>query len=121
MLIFLNRFVMVIIAFLASSSGVAKIMLMEQEVGFFGEFGFTDTGLMVFGIAQVLGGLFMLIGKVRLLGTLVVALSFVVSAVVLLLAGNFVVFLATMALIVLAAWIMKNILSPNTTRIQDTA
>ncbi|WP_126454745.1 hypothetical protein [Sulfuriflexus mobilis] len=37
-----------ILVFLAASSGVTKIMLMPQDVEFFGNYGFTNPILMLF-------------------------------------------------------------------------
>jgi len=46
--------VLVILTFLALSSGVTKVMLMPQDVEFFGKYGFSDPILMLYGAVQLL-------------------------------------------------------------------
>jgi hypothetical protein len=80
--------IVVLLIFLAVSSGVTKIMLMEQDVSFFGPYGFTDQLLMGFGVTQVVGGVMMTLGKTRSIGAALVALTFIISLVLLFLEGN---------------------------------
>ncbi len=41
-----------ILTFLAVSSGVMKVMLVQQDVEFFGRYGFSDAMLIAFGIVH---------------------------------------------------------------------
>lgn len=61
---------------------------MQQDVEFFGEYGFTDPFLIAFGAAQLIGGILLIIQKTRLLGATIVAVTFLISAVLLIMAGN---------------------------------
>lgn len=81
--------VLILLIFLAVSSGITKIMLMEQDVEFFGKYGFTDPLLMGFGITQLVGGVMMTLGKTRFVGAALVAFTFIVSLVILALESNF--------------------------------
>jgi len=94
--IILNVFV-AILALLALSSGATKIMLMQNEVDFFGAYGFTNPVLIAYGIVQVIGGILLIVPKSRMYGAAIVAITFLVSAVVLALAGNIPVAIATLA------------------------
>ena len=96
-----------VLIFLAVSSGVMKILLMEQEVMFFGEYGFTDTILMLFGAIQLMGGILMVLSKTRLVGALIVAITFFISAVLLVKAVNIPVAGLTFLLIAVLGWVMN--------------
>ena len=80
--------VLCILVFLAVSSGITKIMLMPQDVEFFGEYGFTNAILIVFGAIQTIGGLMMVFRKTRVVGAALVAVTFAISAVLLILSGS---------------------------------
>lgn len=97
--------VVVILVLLAVLSGVTKVMLMPQDVEFFGQFGFTDPLLIAFGALQVLGGVLLAIRKFRMIGSLIVAVTFVVSAVVLFMAGSLTVALVTLAFVALLGFV----------------
>lgn len=99
--------VLVIIIFLAASSGVTKIMLMQRDVDFFGQYGFTDPILISFGIAQLLGGVLLAIPKSRVVGAVLVAITFFISAVILLMAGNGVMAVITLVCTVLLGFVIK--------------
>ena len=80
--------VLVVLVFLAISSGVTKVLLMEQDVNFFGKYGFTKSILVGFGIAQIIGGCLLVFEGTRLIGASVVAITFFISLVLLVMEGN---------------------------------
>lgn len=84
-----------ILTFLAVSSGITKIMLMQQDVDFFGKYGFTNPVLVFYGGVQIVGGVLLAIRKTRFIGAAVVAVTFIISLVVLLLEGNIPVSIVT--------------------------
>ena len=73
---------------LALASGTAKIMLMPQEIEFYRPRGFSDPLPMLFGGLQVLSGLGMALKKYRRFAALLLAATFLFSAVLLIQAGN---------------------------------
>lgn len=77
-----------ILVFLAISSGITKIMLMPQEVEFFGNAGFNSTLIIIFGAFQLLGGVLLILQKTRFAGAVIVAATFALSAALLIVAGN---------------------------------
>ncbi len=83
-----STIIVVILVVLAVSSGTTKILLMQQEVAFFGKYGFTDATLIAFGLAQLLGGLLMIVNRTRFAGAAIVAITFLVSLALLLMEGN---------------------------------
>ena len=82
------KVILAILIFLAVSSGVTKIMLMPQEVDFFSNYGFTNPILIAYGAAQLIGGIMLIMKKTRFIGAFVVSITFLISAVVLIIAGN---------------------------------
>jgi hypothetical protein len=77
-----------ILVFLALSSGVTKMMLMRQDAEFFGAYGFTTPILLAFGAAQFIGGLLLIFQRTRFLGAVIVAITFLISAVLLVMDEN---------------------------------
>lgn len=87
--------ILIVLILLAVSSGVTKIMLMQPDASFFGRYGFTDPLLMSFGFTQVLGGVMMSLSKARFIGAALVVLTFIVSLVLLVLDGNYLMVVIT--------------------------
>lgn len=79
---------LVLLTFLAVSSGVTKIILMPQEVEFFSRYGFSNPLLIAFGAIQVSGGILLVFSKTRFTGAAIVAGTFLVSLALLLMDGN---------------------------------
>lgn len=103
----LHKVFLVILIFLAVASGLTKILLMPQDVEFFGRFGFTSPLLVAFGASQVIGGVLMAFPKTRALGAVIVLITFSISAVMLYLAGNLPVTFVTVAAIVLLGDVIR--------------
>jgi len=83
-----STLIVVVLIFLAVFSGIAKIVLFHEDVEFFSRYGFSSSMLMAFGAAQVLGGVLLPFRKTRFLGAAVVAVTFLVSFVLLLMDGK---------------------------------
>lgn len=105
---------LLILVLLAVSSGVAKTMLMPTDVEFFNRFGFSDSVLVAFGISQLIGGILLVPLKFRLAGAVIVSITFLISLLLLILAGDFVVATITFVCIVLLAVVMRNCWNANT-------
>ena len=101
----IRNIVLALLVFLAISTGATKVSLMEQDVVFFGNFGFTNSMLIAFGVAQLVGGLMLIFRWTRLYGALVIAASFAVSAVLLLMAGSILVAIITLIAVCALAWV----------------
>ncbi len=82
--------------------------LMEQEVAFFGKYGFGNVLLVVFGAAQIAGGAMLIFSKTRFVGAVFVALTFAVSAVLLILDGNVGLAFVTLVALGLLGMTMKH-------------
>ena len=114
----LLRINLVILVFLAITSGIAKIMLMPQEIEFFGSIGFNDSMLIVFGVSQILSGLMMTLSKTRLIGAIIVAITFAISAIALFLSENIIVAIITCITLLMLSVVIKQ--SLNSTKIKPT-
>ncbi len=96
-----------ILTFLAVFSGVSKIALMQQDVEFFGRYGFSNAMLIAFGAAQVFGAIMMPLKKTRLVGAAIVTSTFLVSLGILLVDGNVPVSIVTAIATLLLFVVMK--------------
>ena len=99
--------ILVILTFLAISAGITKVMLMQRDVDFFGRYGFSDLILVVYGTAQLIGGVLIPFNKTRFVGAAIVAITFLVSLVVLLMDGNIPVSIVTIIMMLLLGVVMK--------------
>lgn len=99
--------VLVILILLAASSGVSKVMLMQQDVDFFGQYGFTNPVLIVFGIVQLLGGVLLAISKTRVVGAIIVAMTFLISAAILAMANNVPMAIVTLICALLLGFVIR--------------
>lgn len=102
-----SMIVVVLLMFLAMSSGVTKIALMEQDVNFFGKYGFSNPMLIAFGATQLVGGALMAFRKTRFSGAAVVAITFLISLATLIMDGNIPVSIVTIVATVLLGVVMK--------------
>jgi len=105
------KIILVVLIFLATSSGITKIMLMQQDVEFFGKYGFTNTLLVVFGAAQLIGGILLIIQKARFIGAAIVAVTFLISAVLLIMDNNIPVTIVTFIAVAMLGLVMKQSLN----------
>ena len=104
--------ILAILIFLAVSSGVTKILLMQQDVDFFGKYGFSEPILIAFGLVQLLGGLLLVFTKTRFVGAAIVAVTFLVSLAMLLMEGNIPVSIITVVATLLLGVVMKQSWQP---------
>ena len=104
--------ILVILILLAVSSGTTKILLMQQDVDFFGKYGFSDPILVIYGLVQLIGGVLLVFRKTRFVGAAIVAITFLISLVVILMESNIPVGIVTVIAILLLGVIMKKSWQP---------
>ena len=102
-----STIILVVLMFLAMSSGVTKIALMQQDVDFFGKYGFTNPILIAFGAIQLIGGILLAFKKTRFSGAAIVAITFLISLVVLLMEGNVPMSIVTLLATLMLGIVMK--------------
>ena len=106
--------ILILLTLLAVASGVTKITLMQQDVEFFGKYGFSEPLLIAFGAVQLIAGIMMLFTKTRFPGAAIVAITFLVSLLLLLLEGNIPVSIVTAIATLLLGMVMKQSWSATT-------
>ncbi|MCP5089916.1 MAG: hypothetical protein GY949_03230 [Gammaproteobacteria bacterium] len=99
--------VLTILTLLAISSGITKVMLLPQDVDFFGRYGFSNSILIAFGATQRIGGALLPFSKTRFVGAAIVAITFVVSLALLVMDGNIPVSIVTFVMTLLLGVVMK--------------
>jgi hypothetical protein len=102
-----STLVLVLLICLSLLSGVTKVALMPEDVEFFARYGFSSPLLMAFGATQLIGGVLMLFRRTRFAGAGIVALTFLVSLVLLLIDGNMPVSMVTAVATLLLGVVMK--------------
>lgn len=102
-----STIILVILILLAVSSGITKVTLMQRDVDFFGKYGFSDPILVAYGLVQLIGGVLLVFKKTRFFGAAIVAVTFLISLVVLLMEGNIPVSIATVVATLLLGVVMK--------------
>jgi len=106
--------ILVILILLALSSGLTKVTLMQQDVDFFGKYGFSNPILVAYGLVQIVGGVLLAFRQTRFVGATIVAITFLISLAVLLMDGNIPVSIVTFVATLLLGVIMKQSWSPVT-------
>lgn len=98
--------ILALLTLLAVSSGATKVILMQQEVDFFGKYGFSNPILVVYGALQLIGGVLMPFKKTRFIAAAVIAITFLISLVLLMLDGNVPLSIVTAVATMLLGFIM---------------
>ncbi len=93
---------------LAGLAGIGKMLLTQQEVQFFGKYGFSDPILMAFGLLQIIGALLLVFTRTRFAGAVIVALTFLVSLALIIFEGNVPMGIITFVAILLLGVIMRH-------------
>jgi uncharacterized membrane protein YphA (DoxX/SURF4 family) len=116
------KVILLVLVLLAISFGITKIVLMPQDVEFFGSYGFTKPILIAYGITQLIGGIMLAVPISRIIGAIIVAATFINSAVVLVIAGKYAVTFITLICVLLLGFIIKRSLklaAPGTNETQE--
>lgn len=100
--------ILTLLTLLAVSSGATKVMLMEQEVEFFGGHGFSNPVLIAYGLLQLIGGALLPFRKTRFVGATIVAITFAVSLVFLVMDGNLPLSIVTAVAMTLLVFVMAH-------------
>lgn len=88
---------------LSVGAGAAKVMRVPNEVKFFQDVGFGTDILMVFGVAQVLAGILLLIPRTRLMGAVVAGGLMLLSSAMILVSGQLLFAIVSLLPVALAA------------------
>lgn len=84
----INKVILGILGVMSLAAGGAKIIRVPEEAQFFADAGLAPAVMIAFGVVQALAGILMLPQKTRVAGSLVAAIMFACSAVMILMSGN---------------------------------
>ena len=84
----LKVILLTIVVLLGLGSGIAKVMLLPNEVAFFGKSGLTEIGIQIFGTIQMIGALMLPFQKWCFLGSVILIITFLSSTALILISGN---------------------------------
>ena len=87
---YLMALILIVLVLLSAAAGVAKVLNMPQEVQFFEQAGLSASWLLPLGIIQILGALLAIYGPTRRMGSITMALGFLLSAAAIFMTGNMV-------------------------------
>jgi len=79
----LNITIVLLLALLSIAAGTAKMMEIPQEMEFLLGFGFNADQILAFGAVQIIGGVLMVLFKARFVGSIIAALAFLLTSVLL--------------------------------------
>ena len=79
---------LVAVLLLALTSGIAKIMLIPEELAFFQKVGLTETAIILVGILQIISAVLILINRFRIIGTTLLGITFIFSTILIFLSGD---------------------------------
>ena len=88
MLKVIHILIVLAIAILSVAAGLAKVLQSQHEIEFLQGLGLSMFLIIVFGLLQIIGGVLMAPEKTRMPGAVLVALGFMVSAVLVFIGGN---------------------------------
>lgn len=83
-----KRINLVVLILLGIMAGLTKILLVAEEQAFLAGVGFSDSGIILFGITQLAGGVLLIFPGTRLGGAVLLALTLAVSTVTIFLSGK---------------------------------
>lgn len=84
----LNITIVLLLALLSIAAGTAKVMEIPQEMEFLLGFGFNVEQILVFGVVQIIAGVLMILFKARFVGSVIAALAFLLTSVLLFMSEN---------------------------------
>lgn len=98
---------LVAILLLALASGIAKIMLIPEELAFFQKMGLTETAITVVGVFQIMSAVLILITRFRKIGATVLGVTFILSTILIFLNGDIIFGLVSILPIILIFFFIK--------------
>jgi len=84
----LNITLVLLLALLGIAAGTAKVMEIPQEMEFLLGVGLSADHILGLGVMQILGGVLMVLFKARFIGSIIAALAFLLTSVLLFMSEN---------------------------------
>lgn len=80
--------ILILLVGLGVSAGLAKIMLIPEEMVFFKAVGFSEIILVLFGIVQLIGSILLIPKKTRKVGAYIIIATFLMSTILIFISGK---------------------------------
>ena len=77
---------LVLLILLSLAEGM--VMQMPEDMKFFQDAGFSDTLIILFGVAHLTGGILLILPKMRKLGALIMVVTFCISTIIIFISGT---------------------------------
>ena len=103
----LNTIILVVVIGLAIGSGIAKIMLIPEDVAFFSSAGLSKTLIVLFGAIQLISVILVIVKKWRNVGAIILGMTFGFSTILIFLSGKITFGLISILPLVLILLIVK--------------
>ena len=103
----LNQLNFLLVTVLATTAGIPKILRSPQEVAFFEGAGLAPSAVVFFGVVQSTSGILLMFKRTRFVGAVFAAITFFLSAMMLLSAGDLGFGLASLAPAVMAVIVAR--------------
>ncbi len=98
--------VLAVLVLMSLAAGAAKLFQMPQEALFFQAVGLGSVSLILLGVIQITGGVLAVFSKTRLPGTTLMAVVFLVSAIMIFISGQVVFATVSLLPVLLAGFLM---------------
>ena len=99
---------LVLLVVLSIASGVAKVMKLPDELEFFQQAGFSELGLVLFGVVQLLAGLLISFTKSRKIAAITLATTYIVSTLLIFMSGNLPFGVFSLLPVVMCGFVIKS-------------
>jgi len=103
----LQKIALGLVALLSLAAGVAKIMKAPQEVAFFESLGIDLFFMIVLGTLQIASGLIILVQRFRVIGAIIAAISFSLSAAMIWITGQIGFAMVSVLPVALAIYVIR--------------
>lgn len=98
--------ILTVLVLMSLAAGAAKLFQMPQEVQFFQAFGLGTVSLVIMGAIQVTGGVLAAFSRTRLAGSILMAVTFLVSAIMIFSSGQTVFAIVSLLPVLLAVFLV---------------
>ncbi len=104
-----QKAILIVLILMSLAAGAAKVMQVPQELEFFTGAGLSVFWLIALGVVQIVGGTLAVFSQTKLIGTIIMAGTFLSSSIVILVTGDTVFAAISLLPTLLAAFIATQI------------
>ena len=102
----LKKINLALLILLGGAAGLAKVTQTPPEIAFFAGLGLGAIVVVVFGVLQLVGALSLIFAKTRLIGAILLDVTFSLSVVMILMTGQIGFALVSVVPVLMASWVI---------------